>query len=169
MQELDGFPIIDDGLLMTHYPGLLVVQLGDGLTPSAFDRYCDAWLRSVDARPAFARIAAVYDLPSWPGLNAQQRQQWGAMLKSREQVLRRTTVGMALASPSPIVRAALTGVFWFAPPPYPHKVVDGPYAAFEFAGEKLGEFDAGAALRAYERLVASRPFRLATERRGALR
>jgi hypothetical protein len=164
MQELEGFPIVQDGLLMTHYPGLLVVRLDDNLTKQAFDQYCEAWLRSVDSRPSIARIAAVYDLPTWPGLTAPMRQKWGAMLKSREEVLRRTTVGMALASPSAIVRTTLTGVFWIAPPPYPHKVVDGPYAAFEFAGERLGDCDAMACLRAYEQLVATRPFRRSSTR-----
>ena len=159
MQELAGFPIFDDGLVMTHYPGLLVVRLDQGLTPAAFERYCEAWVRSVDARPDMARVAAVYDMPSWPGFTAQQRQRWGAMLKSRQAVLRRTTVGMALASPSMLVRTALTGVFWLAPPPYPHVVADGPHAAFEWACQKLGDMDVQACLRAYEQLVAGRHFR----------
>lgn len=164
MQELEGFPIVDDGLVMTHYPGLLVVRLEQEFTALAFERYCDAWLRSVDARPSVARVAAVYEIPSWPGLTASQRQRWGTMLKSRQEVLERTTVGMALASPSMMVRAAVTGVFWFAPPPYPHTVVDGPCAAFDWAGSRLGDIDIGACLKAYEQLVASRAFRVPARR-----
>ena len=159
MQELEGFPIVDDGLVMTHYPGLLVVRLEQELTATAFERYCDAWLRSVDARPSVARVAAIYEMPTWPGLTASQRQRWGTMLKSRQAVLQRTTVGMALASPSMVVRAALTGVFWLAPPPYPHTIVDGPCAAFEWVGARLGAIDVAACLQAYERLVAGRAFR----------
>ena len=159
MQELEGFPIVDDGLVMTHYPGLLVVRLEQELTASAFERYCDAWLRAVDARPSVARVAAIYEMPTWPGLTASQRQRWGSMLKSRQAVLQRTTVGMALASPSMLVRAALTGVFWLAPPPYPHTVLDGPCAAFDWAGARLGaDFDIAGCLQAYERLVAGRAF-----------
>jgi hypothetical protein len=169
VQELEGFPIVDDGLVMTHYPGLLVVRLEQELTASAFERYCEAWLRSVDARPTVARVAAVYEMPTWPGFTASQRQRWGTMLKSRQAALQRTTVGMALASPSMMVRAALTGVFWLAPPPYPHTVVDGPCAAFDWAGARLGDIDIAACLRAYEQLVAGRAFRKAPPARRSER
>jgi hypothetical protein len=159
VQELEGFPIVDDGLVMTHYPGLLVVRLEQELTQAAFERYCEAWLRAVDARPSVARVAAIYEMPTWPGLTASQRQRWGQMLKSRHAVLQRTTVGMALASPSIMVRAALTGVFWLAPPPYAHTVVDAPCAAFEWVGSRLGDVDVRGCLQAYEQLLASRAFR----------
>jgi hypothetical protein len=135
MEPLPGFPIIDQGLWMTHVPHLMLTRMTDKLTQRAFERYCEAWQRAIDARPNQARVVAAYDLPSWPGLNAERRSQWARMLKSRERKLRETTAAMTLCSPSALVRGGMTAIFWLAPPPYPHKVVETMDQAFDMAAE----------------------------------
>jgi hypothetical protein len=115
----------------------------------------EEWARSVDARPPNAGVFAMYDIPEWPGMNAVQRRDWSAMLKSREEVLRRTTRGMVLASPSVLTRGAARAIFWLAPPPYPYAVVDTPWAAFAYVAEKGGP-SRDVAAPAYEGLVKAR-------------
>src|SRR5262249_22819932 len=129
---LAGWPVLEPGLAMTMSDRVLVVHIDERLTPAAFARYLEEWKRGVDARPPEARGGAVYDVPGWAGFTAGMRREWGDMLKSREGKLRATTVGMALVTPSLLVRGALRAVFWMAPPPYPHDVVDTNEAAFAF-------------------------------------
>jgi hypothetical protein len=94
----------------------------------------------------------MYDIPEWPGMTAVQRKNWGAMLKSREEMLRRTTRGMVLASPSRLTRGAARAIFWLAPPPYAHQVVDTPRAAFAYIAESGGP-PSGAMGDAYDDFV----------------
>jgi hypothetical protein len=133
-----AWPVVEPELLMGYVGSILVVRIGVGLTASGFARYIEEWSRSVDARPAEANVFAMYDLPEWPGMTAVQRKQWSAMLESREATLRRTTRGMVLASPSVLTRGAARAIFWMAPPPYPHAVVDTPRAAFAHIATRGG-------------------------------
>jgi hypothetical protein len=137
---------------MGYVGSVMVIRIGSSLSAATFDRYLREWARSVDARPPSASVFAMYDIPEWPGMTALQRKQWGAMLKSREEVLRRTTSGMVLASPSRLTRGAARAIFWLAPPPYPYAVVDTPGAAFAYIAERGGPAPGAAAL-AYDAFV----------------
>jgi hypothetical protein len=151
----EGWPVVEPGLLMGYVGSVLVIRIGADLGPAGFARYIREWTRSVDARPAGASVFAMYDIAEWPGMTAVQRKEWGAMLKSREDVLRKTTLGMILASPSKITRGAARAIFWLAPPPYPYAVVDTPRAALEHiatTGGPPGEI----AVPAYNALVKAR-------------
>jgi hypothetical protein len=147
-----GWPVMEPELLMSYVGCVLVIRIGGSLTAPRFSRYVEEWSRSVDARPPEASVFAMYDLPEWPGMTAVQRQQWAAMLKSREAILRRTTRGMLLASPSAITRGGARAIFWLAPPPYPYAVVDTPRAAFKEIAQRGGP-PADAALAAYDTFV----------------
>ena len=155
-----GWPVVEPDLLMGYVGHVMVIRLGGGLSAAGFARYLAEWTRAVDARPALASVFAMYDIPDWPGMTAVQRKDWGALLKSREEVLRRTTRGMVLASPSALTRGGARALFWLAPPPYPHAVVDTTDAAFGYIAEKGGE-PSGPAVAAYDALV--RRHWLATE------
>jgi hypothetical protein len=134
---------------MGYVGSVMVIRIGAVLSSKGFTRYLEEWARSVDARPAEAKVFAMYDIPEWPGMTAIQRKQWGAMLKSREETLRRTTSGMILAAPSSLTRGAARAIFWIAPPPYPHAVVDTPGAAFAYIAERGGS-PADVATREYD-------------------
>lgn len=146
------WPIVEPELLMGYVGPTLVIRIGGKLPASGFARYVKEWSRSVDARPENAEVFALYDIPEWPGMTAVQRKQWAEMLKSRERVLRRTTRGMVLASPSKLTRGAARAIFWLAPPPYPHAVVDTPRAGFAHIAERGGP-SASAASDAYNAFV----------------
>lgn len=149
----DGWPVVDDGLLMAMIDRLLVVRIDDRLTPASFARYRQEWLRAVDARPPTAKVGAFYDIPAWVGIQAKERRAWAEMLKSREAVLASTTTSMTLTTPSVVARGALRAIFWLAPPPYPHLVVQQRDAAFAFHGVHLSGLDPAACARAYADLV----------------
>jgi hypothetical protein len=153
-----GWPVIAPDLLLAYLGSMLVVRIGSGISGDAFLRYRDEWTRSVDLRPAHASIFAMYDLPDWPGLTAEQRRQWGEMLKSREDVLKRTTRGVVIASPSSVARGGLRAILELAPPSYPYAVVETPRAAFEHIAERAERetFSAEQASSAYEELLRSR-------------
>lgn len=148
----EGWPVAEAGLLMGYVGSVMVIRIGAVLTSDGFARYLEEWARAVDARPAEAAVFALYDIPEWPGMSAVQRKQWGETLKSREETLRRTTSGMILAAPSPVTRGAARAIFWLAPPPYPHAVVDTPGAAFAYIAERGGSA-ADTATAEYDALV----------------
>ena len=147
-----GWPVVAPDLLMGYVGNVMVIRIGAVLPSESFARYLTEWARAVDARPAGAAVFAMYDIPEWPGMTALQRKQWGAMLKSREETLRRTTSGMLLAAPSPLTRGAARAIFWLAPPPYAHAVVETPSAAFAYIAERGGAPGA-VATREYEAFV----------------
>jgi hypothetical protein len=148
----EGWPIVEPGLFMAFVDRALVVRFDEQLTPAAFDRYREEWLRSVDARGPHTRVVAFYDIPSFAGFNARQRKAMAEMLKSREDVLRATTVAMALATPSPIVRGVLRAVYWLAPPPFDYAVVNRCDAGFTFLAEKMPTLDPQRCEQAYAEL-----------------
>ncbi len=150
-----GWPVVEPDLLMGYVGNVLVIRIGGLLPASSFRRYMQEWARSVDARPPDASVFAMYDIPQWPGMTAVQRRDWSAMLKSREEVLRRTTRGMVLASSSVLTRGAARAIFWLAPPPYPHAVLDTPRAAFDHIAAGGGP-PGDLALAAYGALVKAR-------------
>jgi hypothetical protein len=149
------WPVVEPDLLMGYVGNVLVIRIGGSLPAASFRRYTEEWARAVDARPNDAAVFAMYDIPEWPGMTAVQRRDWSAMLKSREAVLRRTTRGMVLASPSLVTRGAARAIFWLAPPPYPHAVVDTPGAAFAHIAGRGGVADALSG-PAYDALVRAR-------------
>ena len=139
--------------MMAFFDRVLVVHLDERLTAASFARYRTEWLASVDARATDAQVGAFYSVPAWAGITAAMRKDWAGMLKSREATLRATTVGMAMATPSLLVRGAMSAVFWLAPPPYPHAVVDTNAAAFEFLARKVQGLDAAAFARRFDDLL----------------
>ena len=147
-----GWPVSEPDLFMSYVGAILVIRIGPAFPASSFTRYLAEWARSVDARPSDAAVFAMYDLPSWPGMTAVQRQEWAAMLKSRHEMLQRTTRGMLLATPSPITRGAARAIFWLAPPPYAYAIVDTPRTAFRYIAEQGGP-PAEGALRVYDEMV----------------
>lgn len=108
--EPPGWPVVEPDLLMGYVGNVLVIRIGGGLPDASFRRYMEEWDRAVDARPPDAAVFAMYDIPEWPGMTAVQRRDWSAMLKSREEMLRRTTRGMVLASPSVLTRGAARAI-----------------------------------------------------------
>jgi hypothetical protein len=149
----DGWPVVADGLFMAFVDRILCVRIDARFNDESFALYRKEWLRSVDARGPHTRVVAFYDIPTFEGFTARHRKQMAEMLESRKPVLRATTVAMALATPSPIVRGVLRAVYWLAPPPFDHSVVRTTTQGFAFLKEKLPSLDAEGCRRAYEELV----------------
>jgi hypothetical protein len=147
-----GWPVVEEDLLMGYVGNVLVTRIGGRLPAASFSRYLQEWCRAIDARPRDAGVFSMYDIPEWPGMTAVQRRDWSQMLKSREEVLRKSTRGMVLASPSVLTRGAARAIFWLAPPPYPTTVVDTPRAAFTHIAERGGP-PGDRASSAYDALV----------------
>lgn len=147
-----GWPVVEPELFMAYVDRIMVIRIGAAFGQPAFARYIAEWERSVDERPPGAAVFAMYDMPVWPGLDPVQRKAWAGMLRKHEETLRRTTRGMALATPSKVTRGAAHAVFWLAPPPYPYWIVDTPHAAFESIAAHGGP-PADPAYDAYEALV----------------
>ena len=146
-------PIVDDGLFMLVSEHLLIVRIDQSLTAQAFERYTAEWLTSVDRRLPTARVGAFYDIPAFSGCTAGQRREWAAMLKSREEVLRRTTVAMVLATPSPLVRGALHAIYWLAPPPFPYSLCSDVEMAWKEMAKRVSSLDPTLAVEAYRTLL----------------
>jgi hypothetical protein len=147
-----GWPVVQPELLMGYVDRVMVVRIGPAFAEPAFAHYLREWERAVEARPAGSAIFAMYDMPAWPGLTAVQRKSWAGMLSRHQEILRATTRGMVLATPSSLTRGGARALFWLAPPPYPYAVVETTRAAFDYIAGRGGP-PAAPAHEAYEELV----------------
>lgn len=114
---------------LTHFP-LVVVNL-----PSKIDASYAEVLEE-DHRALFAtrsRYVSVSDTTSVVGMpDARARQRMGEWAKSHEDDLKRWQVANALLVPSAVIRAGLSAIHWFAPPPVPTAIETDFGAALTF-------------------------------------
>ena len=118
---LSGWPVVERGLLMAYIGRILVVHMSIEMTPQSKRRHLDELARAIDTR--ISPIGVLYDVPSQQIVDAMDRKEAAALLKAREEKLRRLTTAFAMATPSMIARGVLNAVFWLAPPPYMYSVV----------------------------------------------
>lgn len=146
--------VVDDGWLMMYVGAVQVVWM-EGRPPAAsFARYVDALATEIDRRSRGARVAVIYciDMPDGisNSIDAGQRKAVTDVLAARQTKLRETVAAYALVTGSSMVRTALRAMFWFAPPPYPNKVVATVREAAKFAAEHLPSVDVNEVERAFE-------------------
>lgn len=114
---------------LTHFPLVVVV------IPAKIDAtYAD--LLEADHKVLFAkraRYVSISDSSRVLGMpDAKTRQRMGEWAKSHEGDLKRWQVANAIVVPSSLVRAGLSAIHWFAPPPVPTCIETGMATALAF-------------------------------------
>ena len=114
---------------LTHFP-LVVVVIPAKLDPSY------AELLEADHKVLFAkraRYVSISDSTRVVGMpDAKTRQRMGVWAKSHEDDLKRWQLANAIVVGSSLVRAALSAVHWFAPPPVPTRIETDVATALAF-------------------------------------
>jgi hypothetical protein len=70
-----------------------------------------------------------------------QRKMQADWINEHRELLATTCLGVAFVIPSPLVRGALTAIFWIAQMPIPHTVHGSLASAIEWAGGRLAAVD----------------------------
>lgn len=70
-----------------------------------------------------------------------QRKMQADWINEHRELLAATCLGVAFVIPSPLVRGALTAIFWIAQMPIPHTVHGTLASAIEWAGGRLAAVD----------------------------
>jgi hypothetical protein len=106
---------------MVHLGRVLIVHINADITAQGQRRHLDELARAIDMRTS--PVGVLYDVPTAKSFGAMDRKEGAAVLKAREEKLRRQTTAYAMATPSMLARGILNAVFWLAPPPYRYAVV----------------------------------------------
>lgn len=123
------YPSKTTALDLTHFP-LVVVVL-----PARIDRSFAEVLEN-DHRVLFgmrSRYVSFTDTTAVAAMpDATTRQRVAEWAKSHEAELRRVQVANALLVPNAVIRAGLSAIHWFAPPPVPTAIETDPAACLSF-------------------------------------
>ena len=142
------------GLFMIYVGRVMFVRLDPRLSPEAFECYLSELGRAIDRRTEGHLVGVVYDVPEMGPMDAVRRRRVADVLSMRQRGLSRTTVAVALASPSKAVRGALEAIHWMAPPVYAHTAVDTVWEALVFLRRFLPDVDPDAYELEYRRRLA---------------
>lgn len=101
-----------DPLVWIHFTG--------ATSEHDFDAYLETLTRYItrDSPTLFLYDALLAEAPT-----AKQRQKQAAWLERHDAALRRNSKGTAFVIGNPLIRGALTAIFWIRPTPVPHIVV----------------------------------------------
>lgn len=94
-------------------------------------------LRALAARGA--RSVTIVDLTGAGRNSPVQRSMQSDWMKANDDLLRRVGLGTVFVVKSPLVRGALTAMFWLRTPPHPHHVVGTFAEALAWTAQRLGE------------------------------
>ena len=105
------FDTQSDPIIWIHFAG--------AVTEREFDTYLETMTRYVNrgTPTLFLYDALQSQVPS-----ATQRQKQAAWLERHEAALRRNSLGTAFVIANPLIRGALTAIFWIRPTPVPYIV-----------------------------------------------
>ncbi len=115
------------------------------VTDESYASYIRAVAEDIDTAPPGKR-AVFYRSVGAQGMSASRRRALGEVLDARREKLREITRAFAFVTPSTVSRGILQAIFWFAPPPYPHKVVRSSLDALEYLHGHDPELDVDSAL-----------------------
>ncbi|HYO72184.1 MAG TPA: STAS/SEC14 domain-containing protein [Archangium sp.] len=119
----------------TFWP-LRFVRFVGVATPQQFEQYLaemDACLRRGE------RFVCILDISRGGVPTPEQRQRQTSWLKENEQLLRQFELGVAFLVTSPLVRLALSTIFYFKPMPVPYLVTAQMPSALEWATLRFTE------------------------------
>jgi hypothetical protein len=129
---------IDDSLWPLRFVRFVGVA-----TPQQFEDYLaemDACLRRGE------KFVCVLDIRQGGSPTQAQRQRQASWLKENDARMRQHELGVAFLVTSPIIRLALSAIFYFKPMPVPYVVTDQLSSAMEWAAQRFT--DAGLAHQA---------------------
>jgi hypothetical protein len=116
------------------------------VTSQQFEAYL---ANSVERLRQGNKFVAILDITEGGAPNTEQRQRQAAWFREHETLLREVHLGVAFIVTSPVIRLALSAIFYFKPMPNPYFVTSQPSEATRWAIPRLRE--AGLTLEA-ERL-----------------
>lgn len=154
-------PLVDAGWWMAEIGGkVLVTFVDDTANDESFARYLETLATDIDGTVDGTKRGILYVAPDPGAMTAGRRKQVADVLRVRRQKLARITAGYTLVTPSPVVRGALTAIFWLAPPPYPWSVRGTPREGFAWLATHMEGLDVDGLTAQYEslksRIVAGR-------------
>jgi hypothetical protein len=85
------------------------------------------------------RFVCILDISQGGAPTQEQRQLQASWLKERDPLLRQFELGVAFIVTSPLVRLALSAIFYFKPMPVPYLVTTQMSAALEWAAQRFTE------------------------------
>jgi hypothetical protein len=145
-------PLVDTGWWMADVGKVLVTYMDENANDESFARYVHTLAGDIDGTVEGAKRGILYVAPDPVSITAGRRKQVADVLRVRKQKLARITAGYTLVTPSPVVRGALTAIFWLAPPPYPWSVRGTAREGFAWLATHLEGLDADGLTAQYESL-----------------
>ena len=102
--------------------GLIVAAFLGVLSDDDFDKQLPLVAKEIER--SVSAVVLVFDGTRTEGITAKQREKAAAWLKASAPILIQKTRGIAFVLKSPILRGALTAIFWLQKPPGPYVVVE---------------------------------------------
>jgi hypothetical protein len=135
--HIPGWPVVLPGLLMLTLDSVVFMHLDDRMTDETYATYLRELEASLMNRRLDARVAVIYDLPTFSSLRAMGARAAGEILKRHRQTLVETTACFAVVTPSPIARIAVQTVLTVSQLSFPQRAVDSIAGALAFAASVL--------------------------------
>jgi hypothetical protein len=145
-------PLVDLGWWMAEIGKVLVTFMDDTANDESFARYVETLATDIDGTVDGTKRGILYVAPNPVAMTASRRKHVADVLRVRRQKLARITAGYTLVTPSPVVRGALTAIFWLAPPPYPWSVRGTPREGFAWLATHMEGLDVDGLTAQYESL-----------------
>ena len=114
---------------------LIWIRFTGSVSEAEFDAYLETTKAYITrgTPTLFVYDALLADAPT-----ATQRQKQAAWLEQHDAAMRRNSKGTAFVIGNPLVRGALTAIFWIRPTPTPYIVTGTRAEAERWARERLG-------------------------------
>ena len=100
-------------------------------------RYEDYLANTVERLRQGHRFVAIMDIREGGAPNTEQRQRQAAWFREHEALLREVHLGVAFIVTSPLIRLALSAIFYFKPMPSPYFITSQPSEATLWAISRL--------------------------------
>ncbi len=142
---------------MMTVDNVVFMHLNGHLRDATFSVYLRELEASLANRTANARVAVVYDLPTFSSLHAMGAREGGAILKRHDAKVRQTTACLAVVTQSTLARAAVQTVLAVSGLAFPNGVFGSLGSALAYAARHLPALDAASVEhRIREALLATR-------------
>ena len=127
------------GLLMLTIDSVVFMHLDGRMSDATYATYLRELEASLTTRRLDARVAVIYDIPTFSSLRAMSARAAGEILKRHRKTLLETTACFAVVTPSAIARAAVQTVLSVSRLSFPQRALGSVGAALAFAATILPE------------------------------
>ncbi|HEU4404153.1 MAG TPA: STAS/SEC14 domain-containing protein [Polyangiaceae bacterium] len=114
------------------WPLVRITFLGEA-SDEAFQRYLDEYAALIKR----GLYVTIYDARASRNTKAKNRRLQAEWLRKHDAIVRRNCLGVAFCVSSPLIRGAITAVFWLQPPPMPYFITESIAEAEAWAREKM--------------------------------